>query len=298
MSQAGQAQVAKKKVGLFVWIIRIIFLPFWLLYEITKWGIRSIKAGGSQRIFGIAGIGAAWLLFLILLLGAGGKSNQQDPSASQSGIQASATAVQATATVTSTAAPTKTPQPTETPRPTSTPTQPTPPQVFSGNSDDVITINPVGPAIVDLEYSGGSNFIVQNYDSGGQLIDLLVNTIGSYSGRIEMDFIVGQDTSMIQVQASGPWSITITPYQDALLDMVSVPGTYQGNGDNILYLGGDPSIAKFEASGGSNFIVWAAGDSKELIVNEIAPYSGTVIVPGAPILLIIRAEGNWTVSLE
>lgn len=295
------SQVAKKKVSLFVWIIRIIFLPFWLLYEITRWGIRSINAGGKQRIFGIAGIGTAYLLLFILLLSAGGKSSEQEQAASQSSVQASATAVQAVAaadTVTQTAAPTKTPQPTKTPLPTSTPTQMIPPQVFSGNGDDVITINPVGPAIVDIEYSGGSNFIVQNYDSGGQLIDLLVNTIGSYSGRIEMDFIVGQDTSMIQVQASGPWSITITPYQDAPLEMISVPGTYQGNGDNILYLIGDASIAEFEASGDSNFIVWSAGDSKELIVNEIAPYSGTVIIPGAPILLIIRAEGNWTVSLE
>lgn len=291
----------KKKTSIIVWIIRIIFLPIWLLYEITKWGIKSIKAGGNKRIFGIAGMGAAYLISLILFISAVNRSNSPEYIAAQTATSVQATATQeviAAATNTQAAVPTNTPAPTNTPEPTPTPTQPPAPQVFSGSGDDVINIESVGAAIVDIEHSGGSNFIVESFDSGGNQIDLLVNTIGNYTGRIELDFLQGEATAMLQIQAGGSWSIKIQPLSLDILNSVSVPGTYPGSGDDVIYIDGNARTGTFEAIGESNFIVWTIGNARELAVNEIAPYSGKVIIPNGTLLLIIKAEGPWTASLE
>ncbi len=83
--------------------------------------------------------------------------------------------------------PTDTPQPTNTPRPTNTPlptatNTPIPePIIISGSGDDVVDIDKwSGPAILIINYQGRSNFVISNYGAGGEKIDLLVNTIGSY----------------------------------------------------------------------------------------------------------------------
>lgn len=287
----------KKKVGVFVWILRLLLLPFWLLYEITRWGFRSFKAGGTQQIMGLAGMGAAWVIFLV---GFGAALSGQGDSANQNaaGALPTATTMAITAEPTNTQFPTDTPAPTNTPEPTSTPTQPPPPQIYSGSSDMVEIITPVGPAIMDIEYTGGGNFIVENFDSAGNQIDLLVNTIGAYSGRIELDFMAGEETSMLQIQASGPWSVTITPLTLDILKSVSVPGTYQGSGDDVIYVDGNTRMGTFNAPGEGNFVVWTIGNDRGLAVNEIAPYSGKVIIPNGTLMLVIKAEGSWTASLE
>ena len=53
----------------------------------------------------------------------------------------------------------------------------------------------------------------------------------------------------------------------------------------------------------SNFIVWGYGNDMDLLVNDIAPYSGTLIVPNrlpltnGALILAIEAEGNWSVEV-
>lgn len=287
----------KKKTGVFVWILRIIFLPFWLLYEVTNWGFRSFKAGGARRIVGLAGMGAAWVIFLIgfsAAISGRGDSVNQNTNAPLPTATTAAVGMKPT----NTKIPTKTPAPTNTPKPANTPTQPPPPQVYSGNGDMVEIVTPVGAAIMDIKYTGGSNFIVENFDSAGNQIDLLVNTIGAYSGRIELDFMADEETSMLQIQASGPWSITIAPLSLDILKSINVPGTYQGFGDDVIYVDGNARMGTFDASGKSNFVVWTIGDSRDLAINEIAPYSGKVIIPKGTLLLIVKADGRWTATLE
>jgi len=311
MSQNSQSQgtgpkPARKKVGVFVWIIRIIFLPFWLLYEITKWGIKSIKAGGSARIVGVIALGVVWLVVLIGVITAISKPSVPDqmsdqPAATNAEVgqvpnePAAATAIKRPA---NTPKPTSTKLPTLTPAPTKTPTEPPPPQAFSGNGDDVVMIEAVGPAVVDLTHSGGSNFIVTNYDSGGQQIDLLVNTIGSYTGRVELDFYNDEKTAMLEIKAGGPWTVTVTPLGEADLREAISPGTFIGSGDDVIFLSGDPTTGSFINQGESNFVVWSIGDSIDLIVNEIAPYSGTAIIPNGTFILIVKAASEWSAEFK
>ena len=47
----------------------------------------------------------------------------------------------------------------------------------------------------------------------------------------------------------------------------------------------------------SNFAIWGYGDTRDLLVNEISPYTGVVIVPSGIIILVIEAEGPWSIEV-
>jgi hypothetical protein len=153
----------------------------------------------------------------------------------------------------------------------------------------------IGPAVRD-------NIVVYNYDSSGERIDLLVNTIGAYDGYKALDFFDGQDTSRFQVQAGGPWSIEIIPLRQAQSERsLTVPGTYEGTGDDVVFItGAEPDIGTFKSGPEqSNFIVYSYGSSgRNLLVNEISPYEGVVIVPRGPFIITVQAVGPWTMDLS
>ena len=89
-------------------------------------------------------------------------------------------------------------------------TQPLPTSVrFVGRSDDVqsFNLNGNGLGIFTMNYSGAHNFVVWLKDQNGNRIELLVNVIGSYSGRTSVRLSSGK--YYLEVKASGPWSINL-----------------------------------------------------------------------------------------
>jgi hypothetical protein len=154
-----------------------------------------------------------------------------------------------------------------------------------------------GPALAHITYAGARNFVVWNYDPTGEQIDLLVNTIGPYDGVRPIDFVEGENTARFQVESSAEWTIEVLPITEVRREQV--PGTFSGVGDNVVFIdGGTPDLLKANASTAhSNFVVWAYGNDRDLLVNEIAPYTGTVVIRSAPFLLVIEAEGAWTLEV-
>ncbi len=157
---------------------------------------------------------------------------------------------------------------------------------------------------MSLKYNGSGNFAVINYDAQGQQIDLLVNTIGKYEGTIPLDFArdfsPAEKTARLSVESSGEWEIQILPIEDAGLVMVKIPATIQGVGDDVVWIVGlDPDLLIIDATKAeSNFAVWGWGPGVyDLLVNEIAPYSGTVIIPMNTVVLIIQATGPWSIEV-
>ena len=149
---------------------------------------------------------------------------------------------------------------------------------------------------VTITNDGSSNFAVWNLDSNGKQIDLLVNTIGSYSGTRLIDAIKGQQTAALNIESDGNWTVTLKPL--ALLRVWDGTGTWTGKGDDLLVIksgafAGLDSI-KITNSGESNFVVTAYGDSKDLLVNEIGNYSGEQLMPAGTVLLEIQSDGNWS----
>lgn len=167
---------------------------------------------------------------------------------------------------------------------------------LSGNGDDVVSFSkPSGPAMVKITGAGDSNFAVWAISPNGDRNNLLVNTIGNYSGSLTLD-IRGEQTSRFEVTADGPWTIEVSDLDSAR--KASVPGTVSGTGDAVIMLtGGAADTATIKNSGDGNFAVHAYGRyGADLLVNEIGDYDGVVIVNGANLLDVI-SEGSWSIRL-
>lgn len=201
---------------------------------------------------------------------------------------------------TETQPPTSTPPPTNTPLPTATNTPLPQPIVLTGSGDSIVDIQKWdGPALLQARYTGGGNFIIRNYPANGtEYIDLLVNIIGAYEGLVPLDLFDDEFTARLEIKASGPWEIQVLPFET--IKKVSLPATYNGKGDDIFALvGGTPDTIKADASQArSNFIVQGIDSRQSLIFNEIAPYTGTAILDPETFILIIHAEGPWTLEIS
>lgn len=203
-----------------------------------------------------------------------------------------------TPTITNTQEPTNTPKPTNTPRPSRTPTPKPEPITISGNSDNVVDIDKWdGPAIAKINFQGSGNFIVYNYGANNERYELLVNTIGAYEGTVPIDFADNEETKRFEVKANGPWEINILDFTEVRRE--TIPGVFIGSGDDVIFLeGNNPDLLIVDGSNAeSNFIIWAYGHRRNLVVNEIAPYTGTSILENDVLVLVIK-EGGGEWSLE
>lgn len=122
--------------------------------------------------------------------------------------------------------------------------------------------------------------------------DLLVNTIGSYTGDV---LVEGSGTYELEISADGDWNITS--------DGLSIDDTtsFSGTGDSVTgitsHSGGSWHITY---SGKRNFSVIEYGESlgyMDLLVNEIGSYDGTVKAEsGDNIFFKVNSYGNWTIK--
>jgi hypothetical protein len=197
--------------------------------------------------------------------------------------------------------PSQTPIPTETPMPTATSTPLPQPISLTGSGDSIVEVSKWdGAAIMHAKYASGGNFALINYGQNNNKLDLLVNTIGAYEGTVPIDFMDGEKTTRLEVKASGPWELLISPLASAKI--YDLPTVIAGIGDDVVFIrGGNADIIKADNSqGNGNFAVWAYSKStgRDLTFNEIAPYTGTALLSPDTFLLTIKAEGNWSLDIS
>jgi hypothetical protein len=176
------------------------------------------------------------------------------------------------------------------------------PVVLKGSGKKVVDFdNPFNIAIAHITYTGGGNFAVRNYGDSPNYYDLLVNTIGRYDGIVPIDFGDGEHTTRFEVIASGPWTIEVKHPIES--HNFAVPGTFEGKGDDVIRLVGykqnPPDIAHITHDGKSNFAVYGyADEGRTLLVNEIGKYEGDSILSPTTFLMVVKADGKWTIDLK
>lgn len=205
---------------------------------------------------------------------------------------------------------TDTPAPTNTPKPTNTPTPEPEPIVFTGSGDSVVDLDdwPRGkPAVIHIVNSEPyGDFIVENYNENGEKVDFisLVEVEGIYDGYVPMDFESGEETVRLLVTASGDWLIEVIPTESDLLNTLEVPGTYEGEDSDVIFLTGkSPDIGHFKSGPyRDNVFVgsYGTGSGRAFLVNEPTPYEGTFIFPDDTFVVIVSAEesGPWTLEVQ
>ena len=253
----------------------------------------SPKKSRNIIILGIAGFFALCCICIGLRALSGG-TQASAPTETRAPIEAVVTIAP-----TNTSAPTDTPEPTETPLPTPTSTPVPEPISLTGSGDSVLDFQKWdGPAIIKVVHNGGGNFVIWNDDANGEHMDLLVNTVGQYQGTLPLDFMEGEFTARFEVTAGGPWEIHVLPLDSVRRE--EIPGTFTGTGDDVIVLTGSalPDLLKADASTArGNFVIFTYGDNRDLVINEIAPSTGTVTVGRDTILLAITADGAWSIEV-
>lgn len=163
----------------------------------------------------------------------------------------------------------------------------------SGAGDNILAL-PAGvtAGMVTATHDGQSNFSLSVLDASNQPTgDLLVNTIGAYSGSTAYGFSSFGEGTTVQITADGNWTITVSPLSSAPLL------TGSGAGDAVFLYDGGPGALALTHAGSSNFVViQKTGGAFDfgLLVNEIGAYSGTVPLSAGPAVITIGADGAWT----
>lgn len=170
------------------------------------------------------------------------------------------------------------------------------PVTQTGTGDSLITL-PVGAkaGVVSATYQGGDNFSITVLDAANQSTgQLLVNTIGAYTGTTAYGFNAMSVGVTLQVSGSGSWTVIVSPVS-------AVPALpTSGSGDGVFLYSGAATRLTAAYGGSGNFAVLEeTGDAFHygLLVNEIGAYSGTVPLSAGPSVISVTADGNWTTTL-
>lgn len=168
------------------------------------------------------------------------------------------------------------------------------PQEYEGSGDTVLEIDEPHDDIglARISHTGGGNFAVWTVDSSGNTSELLVNEIGDYEGSVLYN-VDAEESAALEITADGPWNIALEPLSAAREWTGSAAA---GAGDEVLRLAWEPegleSIA-MSHSGEANFAVWAYGEGRDLLANEIGDYEGEALLPPGTEILGVTADGEW-----
>ena len=166
----------------------------------------------------------------------------------------------------------------------------------SGSGDDVVDVAVPDnlPAVLAMTHQGSSNFAVLSHTAENERIDLLVNTIGSYSGQRPVNLYEGENVGFLEITADGPWTVEAIPFSD----VVQFENSATGTGDAVLFVTSGGGRLSVTHSGESNFVVMSHGGNRDLLVNEIGNYDGTVLLEGDARVLEVQGDGEWALDLE
>lgn len=266
-----------------------------------------LRSFGSKlaALWGSGNVGKAIIVFgFVLVCGALSAPFQPRRSAGPvtptSAPAAAAVAVPTSApaepTTVPTEAPTNTPEPTAVPTNTPEPTPVPEPIALKGsgqNVTDKFTLpSPVSKLVIT--HKGRRNFIVTLYSGDGKQ-DLLVNTVGNYSGT---RLAATTEQIYLEVQADGNWTIDVVPIGTTDAHATA----FEGSGDAVSDLFTPASIGpvpyEFTHDGKRNFIVQlhCAGGS-DLVQNSVGAASGAAVVrlSRGPCAWEVQADGAWSI---
>jgi len=172
-------------------------------------------------------------------------------------------------------------------------------QAGSGDTVAPVTLGE-SAALFTAQHSGSANFAIEAVDANGQMVDLLVNTIGGYQGTTTVN-LTSDGVAALKITAEGSWNILVQDLTKATPWDGLAP--FQGKGDMVLNVNGVSEgglvMLNFAHQGEANFAVESYGTEGigwDLLVNEIGAYQGQNILPNGTVLLGITADGTWSIA--
>lgn len=245
-------------------------------------------------------------VLVIALIGSITSQGGGTPAPLAGAVASSSTSPSAVATTAST---TPSASPEATPTPEETPTEEAPSYAGdydgtfgtfavlkkSGRGDAVVKL-PAGlkGAVLVATHRGSSNFVIESLDSSNDSVDLLVNDIGRYTGTTFVGEGYNGSPTKLKIQADGRWTIEIKPVSKA----PKMSEKSSGVGDAVLLYEMAAKDLMIKHKGKSNFVVNVVGNGDGLLVNEIGNYQGVVPIGEGPAVVVVTADGSWSVQAQ
>lgn len=169
------------------------------------------------------------------------------------------------------------------------------PVTESGSGDSVISL-PAAQGTITASHSGSANFVLTVLDENNAMAELPVNTIGGYEGTTAFGLVdLGIEANSLEITADGDWEVTFAPISEA----PELEDPQEATGDGVYRYTGDAATWQASHDGESNFVVSYFSDDLfewSLLVNEIGPYEGTVPVTAGPAVVVVNADGDWSLA--
>jgi hypothetical protein len=165
----------------------------------------------------------------------------------------------------------------------------------SGDGDGVIELDGVTQALVKASHTGEHYFSISALDANNEPTgDFLVNAIGAYDGVTALG-MGSTDPVRLEVTADGPWTISLS-------SLASAPALPDGGtGDGVFRFDGDAGTWHVVHAGEHYFSLWQHTDAAfevGMLATEIGAYDGEVAVKKGPSLVVIQADGDWTITQQ
>lgn len=160
-----------------------------------------------------------------------------------------------------------------------------------------------GLSIFKMSHNGSDNFSIMLLDESGKQIELLVNEIGSYNGSKAFG-IKTESTYVLDVKASGKWSVIIDQPRPATAPETKTFSGSTQQATQLFFLTKGLKTFRMKHSGDGNFapiLLDKEGNPVELLANEIGYFNGPKalgILKDGNYVIDVRANGNWTISIE
>ncbi|NUT31446.1 MAG: hypothetical protein HOV79_00070 [Hamadaea sp.] len=167
------------------------------------------------------------------------------------------------------------------------------PVEHSGEGDSVIPLDGITQAMLTASHDGEHYFSIAGLDDGNEpTLDLPVNAIGAYEGTT----VIGMNedgTTSLQITADGAWTITLAP-------LASAPALPEGGtGDGVFTYEGDAATWAVKHEGEHYFSLFEyTGESFDMgmLATEIGAYDGEVPAEAGPAVVVVQADGAWTIT--
>ncbi len=169
------------------------------------------------------------------------------------------------------------------------------PFAVRGTGTQVVTLDAavVRDSLVTLTHQGSGAFTAASVDSDQQRQQLLVSTVGAYSGTTLLTAEAGRAVTQVAIVADGEWSVNVSDVSEAR----EFDSTITGRGDDVVRYAGGVGILSASYPGEADFVVRRRGRPDQVLFDEKGPYAGRTPLNAGPALLVVSTRDQWALSV-
>ena len=140
-------------------------------------------------------------------------------------------------------------------------------------------------------------FPVRILDADQQELELVVGAEGARSGSYLVN-LDGQEFNALAVTADGDWSFNL---YDPSINITQWDGLepFSSVGPDVITYTGDQATVTFSTTRDEPFLIstYDADAGLEALAEQAGPADVTIDLPAGPVLIVVEANGNWTLEM-